>query len=273
MTTFFNSFYRQLSANNFMSTIRQPCILFAILLIWILTACTHIAPLSLSQDLAAEQIVNTIKQTNIDLIRFKCVGKITVSSPDQPVQSYRSAIAGQLNDHLRIDLFAPFGGAAGTVASDGRHLFLVLHAPREYHKKRFGDGNLHRFIKMKVTVGDLLELMVGRIPLNSELVPMSMPEENSDRIGVCLVDRYGQTRQRITLGMDGRPLRVLWFDTHDRQTLSLEIRGQQMIDDFVLPKRVDLFATTGQTVSILIERYEANPSLNEGLFVPPPISS
>lgn len=242
-------------------------------LLWLISACAHLAPFSVPRDPAAAQVIADIKQTNPGLLRFKCVGKITVSIPQQSTQSYRSAIAGQLKDHLRIDLFAPFGGAAGTVASDGRHLFLVLHASRDYYKKRFGEGSLDRFIKMNVTVGDLLELLVGRIPLEPDLVPQIVSEDDTDRASIRLVDRRGRIRQRIALNADGRPFAVQWFDIHDRQTISLSISGHQVVEGFVLPKRVDLLAATGQSVSFILERYEANPHLEEGLFAPPPISS
>jgi hypothetical protein len=40
-----------------------------------------------------------------------------------------------------------------------------------------------------------------------------------------------------------------------------------------LPIRIDLCAVSGQKVSVLLERYEANVRLDESLFAPPPISS
>lgn len=245
----------------------------ALLVIWTATACTHLATLPPPRDLAAEQILSTIKQTNVGLVQFKCVGRISVSDPDQSVRSFRSAIAGHLDDHLRIDMFAPFGGAAGSVASDGKNLFLVLHASREYYKKRFGDGSLHRFIKMDLTVGDLLELLVGRIPVDRSLFPRSLPLSDTDCIGVRLVDRWGTTRQQIILDAMARPQQVLWFDGHGRQTISLVLRGHQQVDGFVLPERMELSSASGQSLSIQIERYEANAFLNEDLFVLPPISS
>ncbi len=225
------------------------------------------------RDLEADQLIATIKQTNNGLVRFKCVGKITISNPENPIQSYRMAIAGRLNDHLRIDLFAPFGGAAGTVASDGRHLFLVLHASRDYFKKRFGNGSLRRFVKMDVTVGDLLELLVGRMPLDEELVPRITSGKVSDSRDVCLVNRWGRTRQWITLGANDRPLSAKWFDDQGRQVLSFVFGDWQVIDGFDIPVRIDLTAASGQTVSIRLDRYEANVPLDDGLFAPPPISS
>lgn len=273
MTPFYRPVRQRLLTKHIVSLTKPFAKHLWMLVIGLITACTHLAPALLPSDPAAQQIIDTIKQTNIDLVQFKCVGKITISGPGQAVQSYRSAIAGQMNDHLRIDLFAPFGGAAGSVASDGKHLFLVLHRSRDYYKKRFGNGSLHRFVKVDVTVWDLLELLVGRIPLMDERSVRSVPVGDRDRHGVRLIDRWGKTRQLVILDVDGRPLRSQWFDKHEKQMLTLEVGGQQTIDGFVLPKRVKLIAASGQTVSIRIERYEANAALDETLFALPPISS
>jgi hypothetical protein len=273
MTAFISSFLQHLLTKRRMSFYKHKTVWVGVLILVLTTACSHFGTLPLPRDPAAEKMIETLKQTNIDLIRFKCVGKITVSGPKQPAKSYRSAIAGQLNDHLRIDLFAPFGGAAGSVASDGKHLFLVMHASGKYYKKRFQNGSLSRFVKMDVTVGDLLALLVGRIPIEDERIAQSMPLEDTDHSVVGLVDRRGNTRQKIILDTDGRPLRALWFDPHGKPMLALEISGQQIIDGFLIPTQVDLSAASGQTVSIRIERYQANPSLDKTLFVLPPISS
>lgn len=256
-----------------MSRTMHPFMWLCMLTLVMATACSHLVSFSLPRDPAAEKIIDTIKQINIDIVQFKCIGKITISEPKQPVQSYRSAIAGQMNDHLRIDLFSPFGGAAGSIASDGNHLYLAMHASRKYYKKRFSNGSLYRFVKIDVTVGDLLALLVGRIPVDDERLAQRLPVEDTDYPGVCLVDRRGKIRQKILLDTDGRPFRALWFDPHGKQMLALKISGRQIVDEFMLPKRIKLLAGSGQTVSIAIDSYQANASLDKTLFVLPPISS
>ena len=272
MTSLLRCFLPYLLTKRSLSQIMYPPMVLCLALV-MATACSHIASFPVPQDPAAERIIDTIKQTNIDLVQFKCIGKITVSEPKQPVQSYRSAIAGQMNDHLRIDLFAPFGGAAGSVASDGKYLYLAMHASRKYYKKRFSNGSLYRFVKIDITVEDLLELLVGRIPMDDERLAQSLPVTDADYPGACLVDRRGQIRQKIFLDTDGRPFQALWFDQDGKQMLSLKISGRQTIDGFILPKRIQLLAGSGQTVSIVIDRYHANAALEKALFVLPPISS
>jgi len=218
-------------------------------------------------------MVAGLRQTNADLTRFKCVGKMTLSGPQQPAQSFRAAMAGQLTDRLRIDMFAPFGGSAGTVSSDGKHLYLVMHTSREYYKRRFGSGSLRRMIQVNITVGDLLELLVGRIPMVEEFSARLTSDGNEAQTQLVLVDQWGRTRQRVTIDDAMHPVASVWFDSHQNPLYSLTVTGTQTVDGFVLPKRIDLSGASGERVSVTLEHYEANARFDENLFIPAPPSS
>ena len=196
-----------------------------------------------------------------------------MSGPRQSAQSFRAAMAGQLSDRLRIDMFAPFGGSAGTVSSDGKHLFLVMHPSREYYKKRLGSGSLEQMIQIDVSVGDLLELLVGRIPMDTEFSARLAYDENQAQPHLVLVDRWGRTRQRVTVDASMHPVASVWFDDHQNPIYTLTVTGTQTIDGFVLPMRIDLSAPSGERVSVTLDRYEVNARFDESLFTPaPPLS-
>jgi len=245
--------------------------LILILAAWLPSACTHFSPPDIQLDMAAERVVDSLRQINAGLTRFKCVGKLTLSGPNRPAQSFRAAMAGQLADRLRIDMFAPFGGAAGTVSSDGKYLFLVMHPSGEYHKRRFGNGSLRRMIQINVTVGDLLELLMGRIPMDAGFSARLMPDEDEVQTDLVLVDRWGKTRQRITVDESLHPVQSVWFDSSQNPVYSLTVTGQQVLDGYVLPKRIDLSAASGERVSIVLDRYETNARFDESLFILAPL--
>ena len=247
--------------------------LVLILTAWLPSACTRFTPPNIPRDMAAEQMVAELKLTNADLTRFKCVGKVTLSGPTQPSQSFRAAIAGQLSDRLRIDMLATFGGSTGTISSDGKHLFLVIHPSREYYKRRFGSGSLKPMMQINVTVGELLELLVGRIPMDVELSARLVPDENDPPHQLVLVDRWGRTRQRVTIDESMHPEASEWFDVDEEPIFSLTFTGAQTIDGYVLPKRIDLSDASGNRVSVTLDRYEANVRLDERVFIPAPPSS
>jgi len=252
------------------SIVRLWSAITLILAAWLPSACTRFSPPDIQRDMAAEQLVAGLRLTNADLTRFKCVGKIILSGPKQPAQNFRAALAGQLTDRLRIDMFAPFGGSAGTVSSDGKHLFLVMHPSREYYKRRFGSGSLEPVIQINVTVGDLLELLVGRIPMDTELFPRLGVDENEAQPHLVLVDRWGRTHQRITVDDSMHPVASEWFDGHQNPIYSLTVTGTQIIDGFVLPKRIDLSGASGERVTVILERYDANARFDDSLFIPAP---
>jgi len=240
---------------------------------WLTSACARFYPPDSQRDLAAEQLVAGLRSTNADLTRFKCVGKIILSGSKQPAQSFRAAIAGQMFDRLRIDMFAPFGGSAGTVSSDGKHLFLVMHPSREYYKRRFGSGSLEQMIKIDLSVGDLLELLVGRIPMDAEFSARLASDEKKGQPDLLLVDRWGRTRQRVTLNDSMHPVASVWFDGHQNRIYTLTVTGTQTIGGFVLPMRIDLSGASGERVTVNLDRYEVDARFDESLFIPaPPLS-
>ena len=267
------AFRRRSSSDRFFSSAGGLAALILILAAWLPSACTRLIPPEVQRDVPAERMMAGLRQANADLTGFKCVAKITLSEPNRPKQSFRAAIAGRLTDHLRIDMFAPFGGSAGTVSSDGTHLFLVTYPSRDYYKKRIGNGSLRRIIKVDVTVGDLLELLVGRFPMDTALSARLMSDEGAARTRLALIDRWGRPRQQITFDEALHPVRAVWFDVHHNPIRSLMVAGRQTIDGFVLPSKIDLSAESGQRVSVEIQRYEANAHFDESLFTLAPPSS
>lgn len=246
---------------------------FLILMAWLPTACTHFSPAKGQPDLSAERMMAGLRQTNAGLTRFKCMVKITIADASRPVQSFRAAMAGRLTDQLRIDMFAPFGGSAGTVSSDGKHLFLVTHPSGKYYKRQFGNGSLRRIIQINVTVGDLLEFLVGRIPMDEGFIARLSPDKDEAGAHLALIDRWGKIRQRITVDASMHPVRSVWFDSRQNPIRTLMVVGQQDIDGYILPRRIDLSAASGRRVSVALDRYEANARFDESLFILAPPSS
>jgi hypothetical protein len=244
-------------------------VLFTVL--WALTACSRLSPYPVERDLAADRIVSGLKQINAGLEQFKCVGKMTLSGKDRSLQSFRAAMAGKLANQLRIDMFAPVGGSNGTFASDGRHLFLVIHASREYLKKRFGNGSLHRFLKIDVTVADLLTLLVGRIPIDDALLPRMGGGGDGRSFCVDLKDRGGKLRQRVFVDAFLIPVRSEWFDGQQKMTHAISLGEHKTIDGFRLPMRIDLIAASGGRLNMALERYEPNAGVSADLFAPAPL--
>jgi hypothetical protein len=121
-------------------------------------------------------------------------------------------------------------------------------------------------------VAELLEMMVGRIPVEKAFrVRLIEEASEKDRI-LALVDRRGEVRQKIFMDSTGMPYRAEWFDPKGRLLHSLVRRGDQRINDFFLPQQIELSDVPGNHVLIRIERYEANATIEESLFTldPPP---
>jgi hypothetical protein len=80
------------------------------------------------------------------------------------------------------------------------------------------------------------------------------------------VSKSSLTRRCIPNGQYGLTLITIRFNPW-------LVTGQQTIDGFVLPTRIDLSAESGQRVSVALDRYEANARFEESLFTLAPPSS
>lgn len=260
----------------FPRSLRWPCIRSALVLVLaacLATGCTRYAAPDRPRDMAAERVAAGLMNTNAGLTRFKCVGKMTLSGPTLASQSFRAGIAGRLKDELRVDLLAPFGGSAASFAGNGTHLFFIMHASRDYYKKPFNNGSLYRFIQIDLAVGDLLEILVGRIPMDEKFSASLLPGADGSPVQLALMDRRGQTRQLITFDESRHPDRSVWFDKRQLPVRTLSIQKRQTVDGFSLPQRIDLTAVSGDRIVVTLDHCEANPDLEDRLFVLEPPSS
>ena len=235
---------------------------------WLPVACSRYAPPEIQPDPRADRIVAALGQANADLTGFKCLGRVTLSGLDRPVASFRAAMAGRSPTRLRIDMIAPYGGASGTLAADGQYLFLVRHAAGEYLKKRLGDGSLQRVLDMDVGVDDLLELLMGRIPIDGACQPRMGSGNGENGIQIDLIDRRGRLCQRIWSDAALQPVRSEWYDDQQRLMHAASLDGHQRIDGFALPMQIELSGRSGVRLQVALERYEPNAGLPEAVFTP-----
>jgi len=217
---------------------------------------------------AAQRVVERLNGHNAGLNSFKTVGRLTLSGNGGSAQSHRVAVAGQLPGKLRIDLLAPIGGSAASLACDGRHLFAVRHATGEYHQWPAGSASLKQFLGMPVTVADLLAFMTGRIALEKGRFPHLVPAHDGTMEQLLLNDRYGRVRQRVAIDADGRPVTAAWNDADGQTTLMLAMHAEsEDADGYSLPRQIELHSPSGPRLTITLDRYMANPPIDSALFV------
>lgn len=250
------------------AAVKLPFLVRTIVTALLVSACAWSPPAEIRRDMAAEAMVSALRKINIGLNQFRYIGKLTIDDRKRPVQAFRVAIAGQFPAQLRIDMFAPIGGSAALFASDGKHLFLFDHRSHDYYKKRFGKGSLNRFIGLDLSVGDLLELLAGRIPIGEKLIARSKLEGDGDTSQLILVDRNARVRQRIVIDDASRLVESVWYDEREAERFKARLQGRQSVDGFILPRRVDVSGAAGTQVSVAIDRFEVNVDFDDQLFAP-----
>lgn len=222
-------------------------------------------------DPAAQSALVRLQNHNAGLTRFKSIGRLTLQEQGKTIQSYRVAAAGKLPGKLRIDLLAPVGGSAASLASDSHSLFVMRHAKREFHQWPVGNGSLDRFANLPLRISDLLALMTGRIPLEKDRFPLLDADHDGRPAGFRLTDRRGRMRQKITLDEAGRPVSAVWWAAGGQESMTVAFNGMHLVEGFALPRRIDLRGADEQLLVITLDRYMANPVVADALFVLHPV--
>ncbi|MDL2269146.1 hypothetical protein LJC71_07695 [Desulfosarcina sp. OttesenSCG-928-A07] len=243
--------------------------------IGLMGGCASLTPVARQPDPDAEAIVACLEKTNAGLSRFKGIGEIRISLPDQSVQVHRIAIAGEMKDHLRIDLLSPVGGSAVTFSSNGKHVFVIRHTPPvEYHKKRARSGIFRRLVGVDIQISDLLALFLGRIPIESGCTARMTVDDAGDvpSEGVSLADRKGRVRQQVFLDAEGNAENAVWFDKNGNPVHSLSCSGKYLVDEFVFFRQFELVTPDKTRLAVKMDRYFPGADMGEDLFspVPPP---
>lgn len=244
------------------------------LALFLVNGCAFFSPVTILPDPEAEEILASLQGPNAALSRFKGIGQVRIFIPEQPVQTHRIAVAGEMADRLRIDLISPVGGSAATFSSDGRYFFIIRQTPAvEYHKKKVRPGLFRRLVGIDVQATDLLKVLSGQIPVESQCVARMSADRPLSGETVNLVDRKGRVRQRIVVDSDGKPVEVVWFDGGEKTLYTLHRSGEQKAGEFVFPRRVELFTPDGHRLVMTMDRYFPDATMDDNLFRPSPLST
>jgi len=156
--------------------------------------------------------------------------------------SGRAVIVAKSPDRFRIEVFAPLGQVAATLASDGATLMV------------FSDGRLRSYdwtdplFPYSFSSGDVVALLTGSGPFDGE---------TTDRAGRRL-------RYSYETGPGGRPS-VVTKTVEGREVLRAKLGDWRAVDGAVVPYRISIDDGT-QLIDIRYSSVEAAPEVGPGVF-------
>jgi len=112
-------------------------------------------------------VVSFLEKINHDLSSIKGIGRIKIWNMGR-LQSTRVAWAGFRSEKLRLEVLGVGGRPLSSVAFDGNHFYLSLHAESQFFQKQTRHADLKRLIFIPLPVKDALTILSGRVPLLSK---------------------------------------------------------------------------------------------------------
>jgi hypothetical protein len=176
----------------------------------------------------------------------------------------REAVLVQRPESVRMDVMSPFGLALA-IGAEGRVLWVYPPSRGVRYEGEASAENLARFLGAPVTVPDLVDILLGVVPVRAAIAE----------------PRVALTGEEYAVTVDfADGVQTLWFSS---TTLDL-VRAEEARDGVVamrvafgdykdgFPHAIEVSAPlSGQAASMAYDEVERNPTLDAALFSPPPV--
>jgi outer membrane lipoprotein-sorting protein len=216
------------------------------------------------------EVLKKAKEGEESIRSVKGLASVSIKTPDRKV-SYNQVTVAEEPNLLHLEATAPFGRVVGMVFSDGAKIYVI--SPEEHRTfdslQEFDFSYLYPGLPVKITVNDLVNLLLGRLPQE--------PEYEDADVRLNVESNYIV----LTLLKDGKEEGVLWVNplNYRIEKANINLSGGVLatckFDDFkdlgtgiFFPKRIELKAD-GFSISVKYdEGVEVNGEIDRDLFKP-----
>ena len=214
-------------------------------------------------------LISTLKTQNETLVNFKGIGNITLRQNGFTQLDQRVAWIGERPAKFSIAVLIS-GYPAVKLAADGRWLYYLEVQGQEtrFRKMATSDPDLKRLISIPISIGDVIALLSGRIPL-PEFDSVEFIQEISDpQFALVLTDRWWGIQQKIFY--DAALSRVQRVEVYQRSgslRYRAEVENTRQVAGFEVPQRLRLSNDDGVDFLLDIHRYWVNVEVPPDVFV------
>ena len=224
-------------------------------------------PLATTISPEAEALFNRLRSQNSQLQSFKGTGRMRIENQNG-IQQARIMWAGYQNEKLRLEIMGATGQPVFSFAYDGERIYLISHTENRFYSKRSSDASLEKLISLPISVSDTLDLLVGRIPMEKECLPISVHvKEEGEQILVLKSLERKAGHQKITIDTaSGSVRRIEAFDKDESLEYQAEFIRMQNVSGFEVPKELRFSDGSQASLQLFVERFWPNVALPESLF-------
>ncbi len=195
---------------------------------------------------------------------IKGLGRFKILTTEEAL-SGRMAWIAQRPDRLRLTILDPAGRPAALLATDGKSVWLDLRAEGKQYVKEARRFSLKRMVGIDVTLKDLIQVLLGEIPLG----PYHRVEVDlSEGVGEA---RFFSSKEKpvAVLGYQETPFFVTQADYFDRAPalfLSLNRKAEPKDPLPQYPKELSFEDEARNRFYLRVDRFWVDPEVNPDLF-------
>jgi len=220
----------------------KTVVLILISLTILATGCSSLkqraeGPLATASSPEAVALFNQLQSRNSDLRSFKGTGRMRIEG-DNGVQNARLMWAGYQNEKLRLEVMGSTGRPVFSFADDGKRIYLISHTENRFYSRRSSNTTLEKLISLPITVSACLDLLAGRIPAETQLLPMTVDQGEKEEEQVLVLEglkRASGSRKIYVDASNGDVRRIEVKGEDDTLVYQVEFVRMQLISGFKVP--------------------------------------
>lgn len=235
--------------------------LFGIICIVFLSACATLP--KPEQRAEADAVLSKLVDKNSGLKTMKGVGTIRFNDSGI-LQSSRVAWIGSQEGLLRIGLLSMTGQPIISIAYNNLNLYFFSHADRQFHKQQTQSPDLDRLLKIRMTMSDLIALLMGRVPV-CKYRGAKIEKNGKDEI-LVLQNNWGRVVEKIYLTDHRNAFSKI--EIYDGKEIAYRAEPSDFRDTggFSVPRMLVVIGRKAE-FSLSIDKYIPNASVAPDMFV------
>ena len=215
----------------------------------------------------AQSLYSRLQSQNSQLYSFKGTGRLRIKNAGG-IQQARVMWAGHQNKKLRLEIMGATGQPVFSFANDGERIYLISHTENRFYSRRESNANLKKLISLPIAVSACLDLLAGRIPLETHPFPMAVqPVEGGGQVLVLKSPDWKKGSEHVFLdAASGSVRRIEAFDKDENLVYRAEFVRMQTVSGFEVPKELRLSNGSQVSLKLVMERFWPNVYISEDLF-------
>lgn len=242
----------------------RPVILLWLACLLLFPSCSGLGPAP-GDTGAALDLARQATQHNESLTTCKGTGWIRLAASGENSR-FRVAWVASLPDRLRMTLLSS-GHPVATLIADGRQVTALSHTGRyEPQVLRSPDPSLERLISVRVTLGDVIAFLSGRIPVEPFDAATATPLPASGETALSLARRWRGPLALIRLDANGDVIFFRPLNNREEPLYTVTLDDYRTVGQYRIPFHWTLSDAKGRTMILELSSYMADIPVKEAAF-------